>query len=295
MKNIVFTGWLVLVSIITGIGFSSCEDDSDSNNNGKVDPGIIAASNLIAYFPFDKEPELNSAVEHSDNSITFVRKGGTATFANGKKGNAYQGNSTESFLEYNIAPGSALTGIDEFTLACWIKTPFTTSGAAKIFSINGGDSYLGNIALIQESRIIGDSVDLKLYLFDSNSPGWKNHEIRINKKQFVNDKWFHLAAIYRKSSSTMEFFANGKQVFSQVKYSGPITESGNQPLLEDIAPGSDMSKIYFGAWPQQIAGIAEGWMTYYKGLVDEFRIYSKALTLTEVEDLYKAEVSQSDN
>jgi hypothetical protein len=33
-------------------------------------------------------------------------------------------------------------------------------------------------------------------------------------------------------------------------------------------------------------------MTYYKGLLDEFRIYNKALTEVEVMDLYEAEVSQ---
>ena len=53
-----------------------------------------------------------------------------------------------------------------------------------------------------------------------------------------------------------------------------------------------MSKIYFGVWPQQIAGTPEGYMAYFKGLVDEFRIYNKALTDNEVMDLYEAEVGQ---
>jgi hypothetical protein len=53
-----------------------------------------------------------------------------------------------------------------------------------------------------------------------------------------------------------------------------------------------MTKIHFGAWPQQIAGTPESWMTYYRGLVDEFRIYKKALTADEVMDLYEAEVTQ---
>lgn len=292
MKKLFKSGWFVLgVLLVSGFMYS-CENDEDDNGNGTTDPNTIASANLIAYFPFDDEPAAGEVVEYSNNSITFVRKAGDGSFVDGRRGNAYQGSETENYLEYDIAASSPFSTLDEFTLTCWIKTPVTTTGAAKIFSINGGDPFMGNVALIQESQPQGDSVDLKLYLFDSESEEWKGQDIRINKSQFLNDKWFHLAALYRKSSSTMEFFANGEQVFSQVKYAGPLPESGSQPLLEDIALGSDMSKIYFGAWPQQLAGTPESWMLYYKGLVDEFRIYNKALTEDEIGNLYEAEVSQ---
>jgi hypothetical protein len=33
-------------------------------------------------------------------------------------------------------------------------------------------------------------------------------------------------------------------------------------------------------------------MTYYKGIVDEFRVYNKALSTTEIQELYDAEVTQ---
>jgi hypothetical protein len=295
MEKLEKTKWtlVVLFAVILAGFVSSCKKDSDnSGNSGKTDPGTIAASNLIAYFPFDTEPTAGSAVPNSNGTITYVRKVGGATFAPGRRGNAYQGAATESYLEYNVATGSPFSSLDEFTLSCWIKTPVTTTGAAKIFSINGGDPFMGNIALIQESQPTGDSVDMKLYLFDSASPEWKGQDLRINKPQFLNDKWFHLTALYRKATSTMEFWANGEKVFEQIKYAGPVPQTGTQPLLQGITLGSDMSKIYFGVWPQQIAGTPESWMTYYKGLVDEFRIYNKALSEQEIKDLYTAEVSQ---
>lgn len=285
---------VIMVAFFVLAGFmSSCnKDDNSGNNNGnKVDPGTIATSNLIAYFPFDSEPTAGSSVSNS-TSITFVRKVGNVTFVPGRRGNAYQGNSAESYLEYDVAPGSPFASMQEFTIATWIKTPVTTTGAAKIFSLNGGDVFMGNLALIQESQATGDSVDMKVYLFDSASPDWKGQDIRMNKKEFTNDKWFHFAAVYRMSTSTLELYANGKRVASQVKYAGPVPTTGNQPLLEGITLGSDMSKIYFGAWPQQIAGTPESWMTYFKGMIDEFRIYNKALTDQELTDLYNAEVSQ---
>lgn len=285
---------VIMISLFVIAAFmSSCnKDDNNNNNNGnKVDPGTIATSNLIAYFPFDAEPTAGSSVANS-TSITFARKVGNVTFVPGRRGNAYQGNSAESYLEYNVAPGSPFTTMQEFTIATWIKTPVTTTGAAKIFSLNGGDVFMGNLALIQESQAVGDSVDMKVYLYDSASPDWKGQDIRMNKKEFTNDKWFHFAAVYRMSTSSLEFYANGKRVASQVKYAGPVPTTGSQPLLEGITLGSDMSKIYFGAWPQQIAGTPESWMTYFKGMIDEFRIYNKALSDQELTDLYNAEVSQ---
>jgi hypothetical protein len=293
MKKMRKINWAILIAVSLTAGLMySCEDDDDDNgDNGRVDPGTVASSNLIAYFPFDSEPAGGAAVTNSNNQITFVRKVGAASFVEGRRGNAFQG-APDSYLEYNLASGSAFTTLDEFSISCWLKTPVTTTGASKIFGINGGDPTMGNLALIQESQPMGDSVDLKLYLFDSASPEWKGQDIRADNEAFLNDKWFHLTALYRKATSTMEFWANGRRVFSQIRYAGPVPATGTQPLLEGITLMNDGNKIFFGAWPQQIAATPESWMTYFRGLVDEFRIYNKALSEDEIMDLYEAEVTQ---
>ena len=277
--------------LLSGVMFISCkdDDDGDNGNNGKIDPSTIASSNLVAYFPFESEGE---AVQNANNTITFSKKVGAGSFVTGRRGNAYKGSASESYLEYNLAAGNPLSTLDEFTLSAWIKTPVTTSGAAKIFAVNGGDAFMGNLTLIQESQPQGDSIDMKLFLFDSESPEWKGQDIRTQRTPFLNDKWFHVVALYRKSTSAIQLYANGEFVAESIRYAGPVPAQGSQPLLGPIKLGNDMTKILVGAWPQQIAGTPETWMTYYKGLVDEFRIYNKALSDVEIEDLYDAEVSQ---
>jgi hypothetical protein len=293
MKKLIKSSWSMLFAVMLLSGFLvSCDKGDDSNNNGKVDPATIASSNLVAYFPFDAEPAAGSFVDKSNNTVKYVKKVGAASFVPGRRGNAYMGSASQGYLEYDVLPGSLLSTLDEFTISCWLKTPVTTTGAAKIFSVNGGDVFMGNLALIQESQATGDSVDMKVYLFDSASAEWKGQDSRKNKTEFLNDKWFHFMSMYRKSTSALEFYANGKKVLTQIKYAGPVPVSGPQPLLEGITLGNDMSKIYFGAWPQQLAGTPESWMTYFKGMVDEFRIYNRSLTDTEAMDLYEAEVSQ---
>lgn len=281
-------GFLFGTLLLGGVMVSCSDDDDDGGDDGKIDPNTIATSSLIAYFPFET---LDEEVEYSNNTITFSDDVGGATLAVGRRGNAYKGSTSEAYFEYDVASGTALKTLDEFSMACWIKTPFTTSGAAKILTINGGDAFMGALALMQESQAEGDSVDMKFYLFDSESPDWKGQDIRKNSVKFVNDMWFHLVALYNKTTSTMEFYANGTLVFTQIRYAGPEA-GGTQPLLGPIKLGQDMTKIHFGAWAQQIAGTPEGWMNYYKGMVDEFRIYNKALSQAEITALYEAEVTQ---
>jgi hypothetical protein len=283
-------GVLFGTMLIIGMVLTSCDKD-DNSNDGKIDPSTIASSNLIAYFPFESEPAAGTAVEKSNSTITYVKKVGAASFVTGRRGNGYKGAATEAYLEYNVASGTALKTLDEFTMACWIKTPVTTSGAAKIFTVNGGDSFMGTLSLMQESQSTGDSVDMKVYLFDSASPEWKGQDIRKQSKTFLNDKWFHIVSVYRKSTSTIELWTNGVKVTQSIRYAGPEV-GGTQPLLAGITLGSDMSKIHFGAWTQQIAGTPESWMNYFKGIVDEFRIFNKALSSTEIKDLYDAEITQ---
>jgi hypothetical protein len=284
-KFIKISGTLFVIMLFCGLILSSCKKAKDDPNAGKTDPSTIATSSLIAYFPFETEGE---AVQYSNNTITFVKKVGAASLATGRRGKAYKGAATEAYFEYNVAAGTALKTLDEFTMACWIKTPHTTSGAAKIFALNGGDSFMGNLTLIQESQPLGDSVDMKYYLFDSESPSWKGQDIRKQSIKFTNDLWFHIVAVYRSATSTMEFYANGKLVLTSIRYASGDTP---QPLLGTVKLGQDMTKIHFGAWPQQIAGAPETWMTYFKGMVDEYRIYKKALSATEIKDLYDAEVT----
>ena len=89
----------------------------------------------------------------------------------------------------------------------------------------------------------------------------------------------------------MALYANGLLVRDGIKYSGPETAPGVQPLLGALTFGTDMTKVIIGAWAQQLAGSPESWMKFYPGLLDELRIYDKALTDAEIKSLYDAEIT----
>jgi hypothetical protein len=288
MKNsFKFTSTFLLAAMFAGsLIITSCKDDSTPDPNaGKTDPSTIAPSNLVAYFPLESATTSISKGE----GITFSKTAGAGSFVVGRRGNAYKGSTAEAYLEYNLAASNVFTNMSEFTMAAWIKTP-SAGGAAKIFGLNGGDVFMGNLVFMLEGNSNVDSLDIKGYLFNSATE-WKGQDLRVHDYRFLTDKWVHLVYSYNETTSTMALYANGLLVRNGVKYSGPETAPGLQPLLGAVTFGTDMTKINIGAWPQQLDGTGQDWMKFYPGLLDELRIYDKALTDAEIKALYDAEIT----
>lgn len=285
MKTMKFLSSFAFMAIlIAGVLMTSCKKEEPDPYEGKTNPSTIAQSNLVAYFPFESE---TASIEKGDG-ITFGKKGGAATFATGRRGNAYKGATGQAYLEYNVAAANVFKSMSEFTMACWIKTP-PAGGAADIFRLDGGDDFMGNLVLMLEGNSSVDSLEFKGYLFNSTTE-WKGQDIRHHNKAYTTDKWVHMVFSYNKTTSAMSLYANGVFIANSIRYAGPEV-AGNQPLLGPLTFGPNMSKILIGAWAQQVNGTGQDWMKYYPGMLDELRIYNKALTDAEVKALYDAEIT----
>lgn len=286
MKKTNFLSLIAVIALLASVSFTSCKPNEPTPDPyaGKTNPSTVAASNLVAYFPFEsatKSIELGTG-------ITFNKVGGAGSFVVGRRGNAYKGATTEAYLEYDLASTNVFKTMSEFTIASWVKTP-SAGGAAKIFGVNGGDSFMGNLVFMLEGNSNADSLDIKGYLFN-NATEWKGQDIRIQNKAFSTDKWVHIIYSYNKTTSTETLYANGLPVATSVRFAGPEVNAV-QPPLGAITFGTDMTKVLIGAWPQQLDGTGQDWMKFFPGMVDEMRIYNKALTDAEVKALYDAEIT----
>ena len=283
-KRNFFSFFAVVALLTTGLVFTSCEEEEPDPYEGKTNPSTIAAANLVAYFPFESE---TASIEKGEG-VTYLKKGGAASFAVGRRGNAYKGATTEAYLEYNVASTNLFKTMTEFTMGAWIKTP-PAGGAADIFRLNGGDAFMGNLVLMLEGGSNADSLDIKAYMYNSTTE-WKGQDIRKMHRSFLSDRWVHIVYSYNKTTSTMTLYANGLPVATSIRYAGPKVGEV-QPLMGNLTFESDMTKIHIGAWAQLLDGTGQDWMKFYPGLLDELRIYNKALTDTEVKALYDAEIT----
>ncbi len=281
MKKIKLFSTIAVAAILMGSLFTSCKSTEPDPYAGKTNPSTIAESNLVAYFPFESESQSIDL----GTGITYDKKAGAATFVTGRRGNCYQGSSSEGYLQYSLASTNPFKTMSEFTVACWVKTA-AAGGAAMIFQVNGGDGTMSNLDLMLEGGSNADSLQFKGYLYNSTTT-WQGQDIASQNIGFTPNKWVHVVYSYNKTTSTMALYANGILVKTSQRYADP-----NSTPLGALTFGSDMTKINIGAWNQQIAGSGtQDWMKYFPGMVDELRIYNKALSDTEVKALYDAEVT----
>lgn len=296
--------YFVGAMLLSGVMFTACKDDDDDDgDDGKVDPSKIASTNLIHYWDFE-----NSPVDKIGSKGTVT---GNVTYVAGRRGMAYKG-AENAYISWDVAPTDKIAVLKGFTIASWIKAPKVDGGPPMIFQITGTE-FLGSFAFFQENNgnNTSDSIAFKTFFSkqgakDKNgNPGWVGHDWVKSKKEFVADFWLHIVTNYDPATSKTKVYVNGNYLFTatgaygdEVRYQGDPGAVGNpngQPLLGDLKLSllTSGNKGIIGSWANKRFGTAlDTWMKDYMGLIDELRVYDKALTDKEVKDLYDAEVSQ---
>ncbi len=142
MKNrIKITGALMIaMMIMMSSMLTSCNKDDDPDD-GKIDPGTIATTNLVAYFPFD-----GNGTEKIANLTPTLQP--SVTYVAGRRGQAYQG-ANMAHLLYTLPATSKLKTLTSFSVAMWLKSPLVTGDPEiTVFEIGKSDDlFWGNLKL----------------------------------------------------------------------------------------------------------------------------------------------------
>lgn len=276
--------------LATSLLMTSCGEDEDDPDAGKIDPNTIATSNLVAHFPFDGNG--NERIASLTPSVTTG-----ATFVAGRRGQAYQGANNARLL-YTLPATSKMKNLTSFSIAMWIKSPLVTGDPEPtIFEIGKSDDlYWGNLKLaLNRLSATADSLQLKAF-FLKTGVEWSGQHISFSRRVFTTNIWMHLVFQYDAATSKYMIYKNGVKVVTPAgvenRYAGPQPAVGVQPPLGPLA-FANADKINIGAWRPKSEGTAtDAWMGWFLGNLDELRVYDKALTAAEVLSLYQAEVTQ---
>ena len=252
----------ILTAALLGVGCASTDDTAAS----KAVPSFVNEG-LVAYYPFngDAQDAAGNSLEGivtdtSGSGIHLVNVGAKpAPDRHGKPDKALQFSGKE-YLRF----GRKLPDMPKQTTAAWVNTENTAEQMGTIFSDltpHGGNDLIfwvsptgGRVRADKSGGVLGIDGDPTggLFVFpESNRPG---------------KDWFHVVWVLEEKSS--KIYLNGEQI------------------AEISATGSNVGyhQAEIGRWDHRF-----GARDYFKGAMDDVRIYNRALSAKEVKALYDLE------
>jgi hypothetical protein len=293
MKKINLISGVFLVAIILGMSFTSCTSSNNTPTASKgTDPSTIATADLVAYFPFNG---------NGNDSITGMTpvKMPNVTYVTAKRKSGFQGVNNAYFL-YNLPTSSKLRTLKAFTVSMWLNEPPAPGDVVPtplLMQItNDSDQIWGNLTLNQDRlgtvALPVDSINLKA-IFQKFGVPYNLQFINFPNPAIRANNWIHLIFEYDNATSTFNIFVNGVKLSIPPGWTNRFTDGTSNTPLGDLN-FVHASQLVFGAWMQEVTGVGavNTWQGWFTGIMDELRIYDRALTATEAKALYDAEVTQ---
>jgi len=236
----------------------------------EVDP------NLVAHWKFDDNAE-DSAQDY-DGTIK-----GDASFTAGKVGKAISLDGVDDYVELPQSAVNEISELSQGTIAFWFKfsSLLDKQTLMPIFYIGVDEKDPDNIYIIEighfdfmASDATPDPSNTKLYstwIKDNKDP-FLCYDSNAN---LAENKWYHFAAVISSKGNTG--YLDGDEITNRNYNFG---KSSDTYFLDDIQ-GEENLFIGYG---RSSADISPDFV-YYKGALDDFRVYNKALSGSEIKDI----------
>jgi hypothetical protein len=228
---------------------------STSRPGGSPGPG-----GLVLYLPFDAPP-VNNVVQDASGAGNHGRVEGAQWVPEGRFGGAYRFCLT-NLTDRIVIPNSDLLNPDYITVSAWIKTTDTDGFWNRILDKDHRKGY--NLGLGGDSVYKG--IPRGKLIFECCSYGIMDAE----GKPLGDGQWHHVAATFDGQISRVFVDGNQRQ---QRKTEKPGTIAKNH---WDLCIGNS------------IVDSPDGSFLAYDGLIDEVRIYNRALSADEIKMLATA-------
>jgi hypothetical protein len=231
-----------------------------------VNPPVDIVSDLRAYYTLD-DGVLPRATDSSGNGLDGNFQGiydDDTEWVGGRIGGALQFRTSGSLGTNEVMLVSDPSYLldfstnSEFTLSAWVKAPPTQEDGGAIFTRGtggGGEQY----AL--------DLIGGAFRFFVRNAA---TTAAVLQGPVRANNTWQHVVAVYSRNLNRMKLYVNTSEVGSAAPFTG-----GLLPNQHDVSIGA-----------RQGNGIAPDYNLNFAGILDDLRIYGRALTPADVLALY---------
>lgn len=180
-----------------------------------------------------------------------------------------------------------------FTISAWIKNTPWSGGAGFLFSLSNKDYWHESaIFLLFEDQ--GQSSTTQTAMKFAVMDQWFEFVgPNILDRPLLNGQWHHLVFVYDETTSKMTYYVDGQPITGLPASLTDVKNGGNPrgPLKLTQNDGNSGSFV-IGGWNKQagLGGPTDGWIQGFNGGIDQFRLYGKALTATEVLALYNSKL-----
>jgi beta-fructofuranosidase len=256
----------ILVMAVGGWVYMS-RDDTNANKE------------LIAYWPFDEGTgkTTEDRISNSADSIDYVfNKARFTTSHDPERRAGVKGNSLlfDGYSTWVTRPADQIDSpTDALTIAAWVAPR----------SYEWGDENRLSAIVNQHNREKKEGYILGMYRHGSWSLqlglGGKWEEVWANDAPLVKNQWSFIAATFDKKQGMMKLFLNGKEVANhQTDNQAAIT-----PALTDLLLGKNNQSTI-------LAGVFS--LNMFNGLMDEVKVFSRALGPEEINEAYTHDVME---
>jgi hypothetical protein len=209
---------------------------------------LAQSPGLVAAYSFD-EGTGATVTDESGNNLTGTILGATWT-TNGRYGGALSFNGTNSYVDLGNPAALRLTG--SMTLEAWIMAAANPSDDGQIVAKSNGTGWQLKTSPDTGPETFGVEV--------STSPTANTQ--RYSKTVRSLNTWYHVAGVYDATSLTLSTYVNG------------VLDSGT---LRGTIPGSQFDQSVNANIGRRTGGF------YFKGVIDEVRIYNRVLSQAEIQ------------
>lgn len=214
---------------------------------------------LVLHYAMESLPGGTTVPDDSGNALNgqLVVGTGAATLAPSLRGYGQALKLTGSQHQYVAAPSSPLLGVNNYTLSAWVRYTGVqndkTLGRWEI--LEKADSYWMNVRTNHRVRVGG-------FYGGCEGSNWKYLDSTIT---IPTNTWKNIVSTY--DGTWLRVYIDGNAA-GAMRVSGP-TCVNTQPLA-------------IGAKNQPLKGLLEA---FWDGRLDDIRIYNRALTSTEIQQL----------
>jgi hypothetical protein len=288
MKAKIITMKILVVAATVAI-FTSCQKTSRPSLADYPKDANPPGGPLKFYTAFD-----GTTADPLMNAVDSIR----ATFPssnplesiNGISGKAIQG-AFDKAIKYTAANDFANS--TSFTIAFWMKATPWSGGPGFLFSLTNKDYWHNSaVFLLFEDQGLSSSsaATMKFSIMDQWFEFVDNKKLQ---KPVLDGEWHHLAFVYDQATSKITYYVDGAAL------------TGLDPVLTDVKNGSNprgalkltdangnSGSFVVGGWNKQVGmeGPTDSWIQGFNGGMDQFRLYNKVLSASEIAALYSSKL-----